>query len=155
MKRLLRATVAGGVAVTFLVGVAGPMIATDGPPIPMTEEVLGREGCTPGFWKNHPAAWVTAALDPAASFDATFGVAYPGGDVTLGQAVARGGGDFAALGRHAVAALANARHGDVDYPYAAVTIVSMVQQAVASGDSGPAHGSFAVANEAGCPTNGK
>ena len=155
MSRLLRAAVGGAVSVGFLIGVAGPMIATDGPPIPMAEEVLGREGCTPGFWKNHPAAWVSAALDPASSFDAAFGVAYPGGDVTLGQAVARGGGGFEALGRHAVAALANARYGEVDYPYSSATVISMVQQAVATGNPDPAHWSFAVANEAGCPTNGK
>jgi hypothetical protein len=31
----------------------------------------------------------------------------------------------------------------------------MVQQAVATGNPDPGHWSFAVANEAGCPTNGK
>ena len=154
MKKVLRTAVAAGCAVAALTGAAHIVQASDRPPF-LAEE-LGYDGCTPGFWKNHPAAWAkTFGLGPEASLEATFNVDLPGPDITLLDALKRGGGGFDALGRHAVAGLLNARSVDVDYPLYSYDVVSRVQDAVATGDPEPAHLELANANELGCPTNGR
>ena len=153
MKKVLRSAAAIGAAAAALVGIAGVADSSDRP-VFLSEE-LGYEGCTPGFWKNHPNAWADTWLSPDASLEATFGVDLPGPDMTLLQALNQGGGGFTALGRHAVAGLLNARTAKVDYPYRSSDIIAMVQGAVASGDPTQAHEAFASSNELGCPTNGK
>ena len=76
------------------------------------EEPPEGEGCTPGYWKTHPDNWV--GYDPTELFNNVFGVVDPD-DLTLMEALWAGGGGKYALGRHAVAALLNAAHPDVDY----------------------------------------
>ena len=73
------------------------------------------EGCTPGYWKNHSGSWAATGYDPDDDFDDTFGVDYFDPDITLCEALRNGGGGVNALGRHAVAALLNGAHGDVNY----------------------------------------
>jgi len=71
-----------------------------------TASACDYEGRTPGYWKNHLSAWV--GYSPNDSFEGKFGVDIAGPDVTLLQALQKGGGEFVALDRHAVAALLNA-----------------------------------------------
>lgn len=74
----------------------------------------GGEGCTPGFWKNHLDAWALTPYSPDDDFGVVFGTATFSG-MTLHQVVSQGGGCKRALGRHAVAAILNASHPDIDY----------------------------------------
>ncbi len=95
------------------------------------EEASGGEGLTPGFWKNHLPEWANTAYSPSDEFNAIFGV---GPDITLLEAVNLGGGDADALGRHAVAALLNASHPDIDYSMTVGEVIDAVQGAYASGE---------------------
>jgi len=91
----------------------------------------GDEGLTPGYWKNHLGDWPPTGYSPDDSFKAVFSV---GPDVTLLQALNTGGGGEAALGRHAVAALLNAAHPNINYEYSVGEVIAMVQDAYATGD---------------------
>jgi hypothetical protein len=112
----------------------------------------GDEGCTPGYWgrDQHLDSWVATGYAPGDSFSTVFGVTATG-NPTLLQAVNTGGGGESALLRHATAALLNAASPDVDYPYSVSEVISMVQQAYASGDFESTKDLFEAANEAGCP----
>jgi hypothetical protein len=86
------------------------------------------EGCTPGYWKNlhkHEDSWMR--VYPEDYFSDIFKV--DTGDLTLIDALKRGGGGEKALGRQAVAALLNALSPDLDYPLAAIEVISIVQRA--------------------------
>jgi hypothetical protein len=102
------------------------------------EEVTGREGCTPGYWKNHTESWEGYAPDEALSvvFAAT-PAQYA--STTLLQGLSFNGGngvDGASriLLRAAVAAVLNAANDEVDYRYTTAEITSRVDAALASGD---------------------
>jgi len=123
--------------------------------------IVGGEGCTPGYWKNHagiysqgkggqskPSAW--EGYNPTDSFDATFGVSSSFGG-TLIEALKRGGGGEIALGRHAVAALLNAANSGVDYDLSEAEVIAAVQAAYASGDFDTTKTMLAEFNEQGCP----
>ncbi|WP_174548642.1 SdrD B-like domain-containing protein, partial [Azohydromonas lata] len=117
---------------------------------------LGGEGLTPGFWKNHTgdggaplSGWPETGLVPTDSFESLFGVDVPGSAPTLLQALSTNGGGVSALLRHASAALLNAANPNVDYFYSREQIVTLVQQAFASGDYEAAKNLFAAQNELG------
>jgi hypothetical protein len=95
--------------------------------------VLAGQGCTPGYWKQeqHFDAWALTPYAPDDLYNVVFGVDY---FMTLLQALWTGEGGEMALGRHAVAAILNAAHPDVDYYYTAAEVIAMVQAAYASGD---------------------
>lgn len=76
--------------------------------------VPGNEGCTPGFWKNHPDMWPSPYRGDTRVSDA-FGCAI-GEFETLWDAISARGGGINKLARHGVAALLNAAHPYVDYP---------------------------------------
>jgi hypothetical protein len=127
-----------------------PPTETPAPPT-VTPPPAGGQGCTPGYWRQdqHFDSWMAYA--PGDSYDATFGV--DGSFATLLDAVwARGGGE-SALARHAVAALLNAQNADVSYLYSTADVLSMVQQAYATGDFNGVKNLFEAQNEAGCPLN--
>jgi hypothetical protein len=102
------------------------------------------EGLTPGFWKNHPNCWV--GYDPETDyFNDIFGVSVtinkvgkkPGNsNPTLMEALAAKGGvneakdEYGALVRHAVAALLNAAHPEVNYPLTETEIINSVANAI-------------------------
>jgi hypothetical protein len=93
----------------------------------------GNEGCTPGFWKNHPEAWVgfsTGATVESVFSDAPDSVA----SLTLIEGLGLGGGGVNALTRHAIAALLNAASPGVDYPLTVDEVIALVNGAFASGD---------------------
>lgn len=115
----------------------------------------GGDGCTPGYWRQdqHFDSWVPTGYAPGNDFETVFGVNASFNPHTLLDAVWLGGGGENALARHAVAALLNASHPSVDYEYSAADVISMVQQAYASGDFEDIKDLFDAANNAGCPLN--
>ncbi|MHC4289504.1 MAG: hypothetical protein ACYTCN_08530 [Planctomycetota bacterium] len=136
----------------------------------------GEDGCTPGFWKNHPDCWCESydPEDPVADvFTALQDPNYIdlGGqgskdkwDVdtdTLMDAINYGGGrglEGAArnLLRHSVAAILNGCSGDVNYPISDALIIDLVNAALATEDVDmiqELHSVLAEWNEYGCPIN--
>ncbi len=97
----------------------------------------GAEGCTPGYWKNHPEDWPAAGYATNQTLESVFDVPDSLGldNVTLMTAAQTGGGGVNALLRHAVAALLSAAHPDVDYPQTTAAIISAVNAALASGNA--------------------
>jgi hypothetical protein len=88
-------------------------------------------------------ASVFGALDPTIN------------NLTLEQALKLGGGGINALIRHAVAALLNAAHPDVNstaFPTPA-HVIAATQAAVSGGTVEATKNAFEAANEAGCPLN--
>ncbi|MCJ7706856.1 MAG: hypothetical protein MUO38_04470 [Anaerolineales bacterium] len=77
----------------------------------------GREGCSPGFWKQpqHFDSW-PARFQPGDSFAAVFlGLDGPA-EPTLLQSLEMGGGGLNALMRQSTAALLNAASPAVEFP---------------------------------------
>lgn len=117
------------------------------------------EGCTPGYWKqkHHFDSWEPTGYSPDDMYCETFGIACPHGDVTLLQALKQGGGGAHALGRHAVAALLNAAHPDVNN-YSVVWVTDAVE-CLYSSTCQPwvtfeaMKDEFESRNELGCPLN--
>lgn len=125
----------------------------------------GAKGCTPGYWKNHPASWPPTGYSTGQSLNSVF--VFPAGlasigTSTLSQALDFPGGsgvDGAAriLLRVAVAAVLNAAHPGVAYPDSAASVIASVNAAMAGGsrDSMLALATRLDAqNNLGCPLNG-
>ena len=100
-------------------------------------EKTGREGLTPGYWKNHTAQW--QGYSPNQTLERVFDVPDALGmdNVTLLQALNFGGGGGVTgaaqnLFRHAVAAILNAAHVNVDYAMTSSQIITQVNAALAS-----------------------
>lgn len=121
--------------------------AIDNIELEVRAEDTGAQGCTPGFWKNHVSAW--EGYSASQKFNAVFGVAYDP-YLTLLGALKLGGGGYAALARHATAALLNAAHDDVDYGLTSSEIVARVQNAFATGNPEPLKDRLDELNNAGC-----
>lgn len=105
------------------------------------------EGCTPGAWKNRLldiGEWGPTGYSPTQTVDSVFSEAsaYPTiTGATLLEALSWPGGDEVEdkarlLVHHAVAALLNAAHPDVNYPRSEADVISDVNAALASGDPG-------------------
>jgi hypothetical protein len=111
--------------------------------------IPGYEGLTPGFWKNHVNCWM--GYSPGEKFSDVFGVQVTinagkkdeNTDPTLLDALkAKGGVNedkrvYDALVRHAVAALLNAGHVNVGYPWTEQAIIDAVADAIGNGGAGP------------------
>lgn len=112
------------------------------------------EGCTPGFWKQeqHFNSW-TAPYSPSSSFEDVFGRDVPD-DPNLLEALELKGGGLNALMRHAVAALLNAAHPDIDYAFSVEEVISKFQAAFDSGEFEATKDEFEAASEAFCPIDG-
>ena len=87
---------------------------------------IGTEGCTPGYWKNHPESWTIAGTT---SFDAFFGVDFFNPDIDLATAIGLNGAGANALARHATAAALNIDSAGVDYPITMQELKKAVQDA--------------------------
>jgi hypothetical protein len=133
------------------------------------------EGCTPGYWKQeqHFDSWVGYVPNDELRFLFTavqaeelyfLPMKQESGDpsVLLGAASLLQALQFpndygvGQLARHGVAAVLNAANPDVAFGYTVAWIVSAVDAALESGDSGrisALHMKLANANERGCPLN--
>ena len=105
------------------------------------------EGLSPGYWKNHVDVW--DGYSPSDDFDTVFGTEAFAPDVTLIEALNLKGGKLNALARHAVAALLNAAHPEINYCWNASVVISKVQDAIASGDYEPLKDDLDEANNLG------
>jgi len=124
---------------------------SDGDGIPNDCDQGGTQGCTPGYWKNHASAWAITGYALNMDFDAVFGVDAFQPNRTLMFAVGQGGGGIKALGRHAVAALLSAAHPNVAYPISVNDVITLVRNAVLSGQYEATKNILAGYNEQGCP----
>jgi uncharacterized repeat protein (TIGR01451 family) len=122
--------------------------------------IAGENGCTPGFWKNHPDCWC-GTYDPEDRVDSVFTIPselsaladdtlmdalnYPGGAKVIGAA--------RNLLRSAVSALLNACSDDVAYPMGEAAVISAVNAALATLDRDEIlalHGTLDMYNNYGC-----
>ncbi|HZF09768.1 MAG TPA: hypothetical protein VFE33_13340, partial [Thermoanaerobaculia bacterium] len=100
------------------------------------------QGCSPGYWKNHPSAWSATGYSTGQIVSNVFHEAtrFPSlGSSTLLQALSFQGGsglDGAAqtLLRAAVAALLNAADSHLNYPRQPSAVISSVNSSLSSGD---------------------
>jgi len=106
------------------------------------DSTAARNGCSPGFWKNHLELWPVGRSGD--DFDVTFGVNLFDPDVTLGAAINLTGGYPNDLARHGTAALLSAEDTRVNYPYSADAVKALVR-------AGDPDGRLAAANALGCP----
>ena len=112
------------------------------------------QGCAHGFWRqpHRLDSWV--GYTPNQLYGTVFGVTPTFAPNALIDALWLGGGGLSALARAAVAALLNAAHPGVNYPYTVAQVISMVQAAHAPGGNVNAtRDAFQAANDAGCPIN--
>jgi hypothetical protein len=151
------------IAVAALVLAATPLLGT----IPAGAQVRGNEGCTPGYWKNHPAAWADTGQQTPFNPSQTVASVWPDvndrfpglGDDTLMQALSyKGGSGLEGMARnllrHAVAALLNASVDGVDYSYWQNSVINQTNDALATGSRSAMEAlknTWAAANERGCP----
>jgi hypothetical protein len=120
----------------------------------------GTEGCTPGYWKNHPESW-PPSITPEALIEAFFnpndwGVVDFPGNPTMMDALTAKGGDVNALMRHAAAAILNAATRDMgllDYHYDLGEVRNEVIGAFAWGKLEQSKNNLEAANEGVCPLN--
>lgn len=129
-----------------------PPTATPLPPT-ATPKPPGGQGCTPGYWRqaHHFDSWVN--YSPSDNFETVFGVDASFSPHTLLDAVRLGGGGERAMARHAVAALLNAANPSVAYLYSEADVITMVQNAYATGSFERTKNLFEAQNELGCPLN--
>lgn len=131
---------------------------TDSAAVALTCTPVLNEGCTPGYWKNHPESWqvytTSQTLEEVFDVPDGFGLdsdsllaalGYPGGPGL--------GGAAQNLLRAAVAAVLNSAHADVDYPLTTAEVISQVNVALAG--TRPAMLTLAATldanNNLGCP----
>ena len=111
-----------------------PTTTTSPPPTTTTPPPPGGEGCTPGFWKNHPEEF-PAPYTAGTTLGSVFaGLSADYASLTFAEALELGGGGLDALLRSAVAALLNAASADVDYPLSVAQVIAQTNAAIASGD---------------------
>jgi hypothetical protein len=97
---------------------------------------VGTEGCTPGYWKNHPEDWVVYSPNQTTSSVFSAASQYGAlGSQTLLQSLQGGGGPGTTgaakiLLRAAVAALLNSVQPEVNYPYSPGQIINKVNKAL-------------------------
>jgi len=112
-----------------------------------------QQGCTPGYWKNHPDSWAGTGYAPTDDFDTVFGVDAFNPNRTLMQAAWSGGGGINKLGRHAVAALLSSASSGVNYPRSTTDVLNSVQNAIQTGVYEPLATNLDLDNNLGCPLN--
>jgi hypothetical protein len=100
-------------------------------------EPPGAGGCTPGYWKNHTEDWT--GYTPGQTVSTVFSNAGSLGSLTLLQALKNGGGDTLDDARrlllhHAVAALLNSTHADVDYAFTTAQVIDWTSEKLATTD---------------------
>ena len=107
-------------------------------------EACRDQGCSPNFWRDNPGAWLGHAADEAVNTVFSGADIYDVGNTTLYN-VLKFRWNFStsdpvaiearSLLREAVTACLNVSHPDIDYHYAGTMVTSMVNDALASGDT--------------------
>jgi len=144
---------------------AGGSAVTDTDPANYYGEEVGNQGCTPGYWKNHTDSWPPTGYTPSQAVDSVFASVNPNfpalGNATLLQALAFAGGSGTSgaaeiLLRAGVAAVLNAAHPDVSYPFTTAEVITAVNTALASNNRDAMLALAAAvdaSNNLGCPLN--
>ncbi|MBW8371052.1 MAG: hypothetical protein K0M66_08765 [Thiobacillus sp.] len=122
------------------------------------------QGCTPGYWKvdKHLNAWIGTGFQTTDTFNTVFGVTQyvksNGTPYTLLEVMRElnGNGDPIStnLGFHAVAALLNSAHPDVNFGYTSGELITLFQNNYLT-NSDRLKNSLAMLNERGCPLSWK
>ncbi|HEX6862332.1 MAG TPA: hypothetical protein VF414_05925 [Thermoanaerobaculia bacterium] len=122
------------------------------------------EGCTPGYWKNHTDSWAGTGYSPGQTTGSVFSgaSAFPALAAQSLLTSLQGSGGPGTLGgakillRAAVAALLNAAHSGVDYPWTTAEILADVNAALTSNNRNTMLALAAELdsdNNLGCPLN--
>jgi hypothetical protein len=109
----------------------------------------GNEGCTPGFWKNHPSDYPDGYTQSTTLGSVFTGLSSNYASLTLDAALSLGGGGLNALLRHASAALLNAASDEVDYSYTTAEVISLTNAAIANSSYEATKDVFDSANNSG------
>jgi hypothetical protein len=151
---------AGFLAAGVLAGVGvATGTTTQTTPSTTTPPPKGDDGCTPGFWKNHPEDWQGFSTNQTlASVFNPAGLGGLGSTTLLDALKFKGGSTVTAakriLLRQAVAALLNSAHSGVDFELTTAQVVAAVNAALASNNRSTilaAKNGLARLNERGCP----
>ncbi len=117
----------------------------------------GGEGCTPGFWKNNLDAWGPTTFNTGDLFeDETIfdrDAFNNPDDPSLLEVMNFRGGGLNRLSAHAVAALLNASHPDIDYDLSVSEVIAAWQSAFDDGSRSAMNAQkniFVGFNESGC-----
>ena len=113
--------------------------------------VPGTEGCSPGYWKQHPEAWATTGFSPTDDYDTVFGVNAFTPDRTLMVALQTGGGGLNKLGRMSVSSLLSATHMGVAFPLSISQVLNLTKAAILAGAYEPLASTLAVYAGLPCP----
>jgi hypothetical protein len=125
MRKRIMSVLALSLALASLTAVMSPAMAWE----------RGTEGCTPGYWKNHPEAWV--GYSPSQTVASVFdGEEASLSDATLIEALGfKGGSNLVGaeriLLRASVASLLSAS-SDIDYGYGAARVINSTNRALLS-----------------------
>jgi hypothetical protein len=130
---------------------SGDMCLSNVDTLVITDDACAVEGCTPGIYKNKLELWADTGYAPTDDFDSVFGVDLFDPDITLLDALGMVGPGAEIFSAHAVAALLNATHPDVEYSLTEQLVITKVQNAVLSGDLEPTKDKLDQMNNAGCP----
>jgi len=115
--------------------------------------VPGDDGCSPGYWKNHPESWAASGFNTTDDFDTIFSVNAFDPDRSLMNALRSGGGGMNKMGRMATAALLNASHPGVNFPLSITQVINQVHNAITSGNLEPLASDLDVLNNLDCTLN--
>ena len=118
--------------------------------------VIGNQGCSPGYWKNHTDAGdYPSPYTPNTLFSSVFKDAFPG--QTLLEVLNNGGGGLKALGRQTVSALLNAQKlGAANYGLSAAQVINAFNAVYPNGDYETLKNRFAALTDVNgrvCPLN--
>jgi hypothetical protein len=109
--------------------------------------------CQNYYWgsSSHYNQW--QGYSPSQSFNSVFGRNAYASTLTLGQALSLSGRSLDTLARHATAALLNANHSGVDYPYSVSQVIQKFRAAYDIGNYQSSANVFYYANnlELSCP----
>jgi hypothetical protein len=111
-------------------------VSIPGPPPPPPPPPAG-EGCTPGYWKNHPGSWPATGYTTSQTLSSVFSNTGTYASKTLLEALSFQGGSTLdgkkeILLRAAVASLLNSAHPDVDFDLTTAEVIAQVNAALAS-----------------------
>ncbi len=151
VERTLRSTIKKEMLLQFKLEDISKTTTPEAPEPPVPPNNF--QGCSPGFWKNNTGAW--EVYEPTTLFKDVFNeVDNLDENLTLEEASGLGGGGINALARHAVAALLNAAHTDVNYPKNVDTVITKTKEAFNSEDAEKIEelkDTFDEYNNLGCP----